>query len=45
VQGYLKFDPQQQNYGDDIQAVMQIQDGRWWAVWPRQLAAEGRRLR
>lgn len=45
VQGYLKFDSQQQNYGDDIQAVMQIQDGRWWAVWPRQLAAEGRRLR
>ncbi|MDR7555268.1 MAG: amino acid ABC transporter substrate-binding protein [Armatimonadota bacterium] len=45
VQGMLRFDRQQQNYGDDIQAVMQIQDGRWWAVWPQSMAAEGRQLR
>jgi branched-chain amino acid transport system substrate-binding protein len=45
VQGSLKFDPKQQNYGDDLQAVMQIQDGRWWGVWPQSLAGEDRRLR
>jgi branched-chain amino acid transport system substrate-binding protein len=45
VQGMLRFDAKQQNYGDDLQAVMQIQDGQWWAVWPQPLAAEGRRLR
>ena len=45
IQGQLKFDPNQQNYGDDLQAVMQIQDGGWWAVWPRPQAAEDRRLR
>lgn len=45
VEGYLRFDPRQQNYGDDIQAVMQIQDGRWYAVWPREKASQGRRIR
>lgn len=45
VQGWLRYDANQQNYGDDLQAVMQIQDGQWWSVWPQPMTAEGRRLR
>jgi branched-chain amino acid transport system substrate-binding protein len=44
VQGTLSFDPDAQNYGEDIQTVKQIQDGDWYVVWPDDMASDGRSL-
>lgn len=44
VQGEFDFQPEQQNYGSDIQTIKQIQDGGWFVVWPDDFATEGRSL-
>lgn len=44
VQGDFDFRPEQQNYGDDIQSIKQIQDGQWYVVWPEEKATDGRTL-
>jgi branched-chain amino acid transport system substrate-binding protein len=44
VQGTFEYRPDEQNYGDDIQTVKQIQDGDWYVVWPEDAASEGRSL-
>lgn len=44
VQGTFEFRPDEQNYGDDIQTIKQIQDGQWYVVWPDEAATEGRTL-
>ncbi len=41
--GRLRFDGQN-NYGDDLSKVKQVQDGKWVVVWPREFAAPGARL-
>jgi branched-chain amino acid transport system substrate-binding protein len=41
--GTLRFDGQN-NYGDDLFKVKQVQDGKWVVVWPREFAAPGARL-
>jgi branched-chain amino acid transport system substrate-binding protein len=41
--GKLRFDGQN-NYGDDLFKVKQVQDGKWVVVWPRDFAAPGARL-
>lgn len=41
--GKLRFDGQN-NYGDDLFKVKQVQDGKWVVVWPRESAAPGARL-
>ena len=41
--GTLRFDGQN-NYGDDLFRVKQVQDGKWVVVWPREFAASGARL-
>ncbi len=45
VQGVFRYNANEQNYGDDIQTIKQIQDGDWYVVWPADLASEGRTLR
>lgn len=45
VQGEFRYRADQQNYGADIQTIKQIQDGKWYVVWPAEFASEGRRLR
>lgn len=44
VQGEFNFRAEEQNYGDDIQSIKQIQDGDWYVVWPDDAASEGRTL-
>jgi branched-chain amino acid transport system substrate-binding protein len=41
--GKLRFDGQN-NYGDDLFKVKQVQDGKWVVVWPKEFAAPGARL-
>jgi branched-chain amino acid transport system substrate-binding protein len=41
--GKLRFDGQN-NYGDDLFKVKQVQDGKWVVVWPREFAAPGAKL-
>lgn len=41
--GTLRFDGQN-NYGDDLFKVKQVQDGKWVVVWPKEFAAPGSRL-
>jgi ABC-type branched-subunit amino acid transport system substrate-binding protein len=43
VTGKLRFDGPY-NYGDDLMKVRQVQDGKWYVVWPKEFAAPGRRL-
>jgi branched-chain amino acid transport system substrate-binding protein len=45
VQGTFEYQADQQNYGDDIQTIKQIQDGDWYVVWPSDHASEGRDMR
>lgn len=45
VQGDFDYRADEQNYGDDIQTIKQIQDGDWYVVWPDDVASEGRTLR
>jgi branched-chain amino acid transport system substrate-binding protein len=44
VQGDFDYRADEQNYGDDIQTVKQIQDGEWYVVWPEDQASEGRSM-
>lgn len=44
VQGTFEYRPDEQNYGDDIQTIKQIQDGNWYVVWPPDHASEGRAM-
>lgn len=44
VQGEFDFRADEQNYGDDIQSIKQIQGDTWYAVWPPESASEGRSL-
>jgi hypothetical protein len=44
VQGTFEYRPDEQNYGDDIQTIKQIQDGGWYVVWPDEFSSEGRSL-
>jgi branched-chain amino acid transport system substrate-binding protein len=44
VQGDFNYRADQQNYGDDIQTIKQIQDGGWYVVWPDEFASEDRSL-
>jgi branched-chain amino acid transport system substrate-binding protein len=39
VIGHLGFDPEQNNYSDDLTRIKQIQNGRWVVVWPTEFAA------
>ena len=41
--GKLRFDGPN-NYGDDLNKVRQIQDGKWVVVWPAEWAAPGAKL-
>jgi hypothetical protein len=43
ITGKLRFDGPY-NYGDDLMKVRQVQDGKWFVVWPKEFAAPGRRL-
>jgi branched-chain amino acid transport system substrate-binding protein len=43
ITGKVRFDGPN-NYGDDFSKVKQVQDGKWWVVWPTQFAAPGRKL-
>lgn len=39
VIGHLAFDPEQNNFSDDLTRIKQIQDGKWVVVWPEEFAA------
>ena len=41
IVGEMTFDPNNQNYGPDLQSIKQVQDGRWVVIYPSELAAEG----
>ena len=43
IQGKLRFDGPN-NYGDDLMAVKQVQNGKWVVVWPKDKAAPGATL-
>ncbi len=43
IQGTLRFDGPN-NYGDDLNRVKQVQNGRWVVVWPKEVAAPGAKL-
>jgi branched-chain amino acid transport system substrate-binding protein len=39
--GEVTFDPNNQNYGPDLQSIKQVQGGAWVVVYPSDFAAEG----
>ncbi len=41
VTGTLEFNPDENNYGEDLTKIKQIQDGQWVVVWPPEYATEG----
>lgn len=43
IQGRMRFNGTN-NYGDDMMALKQVQNGRWVVVWPPKLAAPGVKL-
>jgi ABC-type branched-subunit amino acid transport system substrate-binding protein len=43
IEGTLRFDGPN-NYGDDLNRVKQVQNGRWVVVWPKEVAAPGVKL-
>ena len=43
IQGKLRFNGQN-NYGDDLMRVKQVQNGKWLTVWPKEWAAPGAKL-
>jgi ABC-type branched-subunit amino acid transport system substrate-binding protein len=43
IQGKIRFDGPS-NYGDDLMAVKQVQNGKWVVVWPKDKAAPGAKL-
>lgn len=44
VVGHLDFNPEENNYGADLDRIKQIQDGSWYVVWPLEYAAPEREL-
>ena len=44
LEGKLRFNGPG-NYGDDLQRIKQVQDGRWVTVWPAAWATPGAKLR
>jgi branched-chain amino acid transport system substrate-binding protein len=40
ILGPMTFDPENQNYGPDLQKVSQIRDGQWVVVYPPEFATE-----
>lgn len=44
IQGRLRFNGPG-NYGDDLNRIKQVQDGKWVVVWPREWAAPGVKMR
>lgn len=44
VVGHLDFDPEQNNYGSDLDRIKQIQDGKWYVIWPPEYAAPDREI-
>ncbi len=44
IQGKLRFN-ERGNFGDDLNRVKQVQDGRWVTVWPKDWAAPGAQLK
>jgi branched-chain amino acid transport system substrate-binding protein len=44
VQGDLFFNPEENNYGPDLDKIKQIQDGEWVVVWPPEFS-DGHELR
>jgi ABC-type branched-subunit amino acid transport system substrate-binding protein len=43
ILGPLRFDGEN-NYGDDLTKVKQVQDGKWVVVWPKEFTPPGARL-
>jgi branched-chain amino acid transport system substrate-binding protein len=43
ITGKQRFDGPY-NYGDDLTKIRQVQDGKWFVVWPKEFAAPGRKL-
>ena len=43
IMGTLRFDGKN-NYGDDLQKVKQLRDGKWAVVWPPEFAKPGLKL-
>jgi branched-chain amino acid transport system substrate-binding protein len=43
IHGRLRFDGQN-NYGDDLMKIKQVQNSKWQVVWPTSSAAPGTRL-
>ncbi len=43
INGTLRFDGQN-NYGDDLSKVKQVQNGKWVIVWPPEFAAPGAKI-
>ncbi len=43
VNGTLRFDGQN-NFGDDLSKVKQVQNGKWVIVWPPEFAAPGAKI-
>jgi branched-chain amino acid transport system substrate-binding protein len=41
VIGPVSFDPNNQNYGPDLQKIKQVQNGEWIVVYPKEFAKEG----
>jgi branched-chain amino acid transport system substrate-binding protein len=41
VIGHLEFDPEKNNYSEDLTRIKQIQDGQWVVVWPEEYALPG----
>jgi len=44
IQGVLRFN-EAGNFGDDLNRVKQVQDGKWLTVWPKEWAAPGATLK
>jgi branched-chain amino acid transport system substrate-binding protein len=45
VLGPIDFDPKQNNYYGDLSVLKQIQDGKFYVVYPPEKASEGRTIR
>ena len=43
IEGKLRFNGKN-NFGDDLQRIKQVQNGKWVTVWPRDWAAPGARM-
>lgn len=39
--GDVTFDPNNQNYGPDLQKIKQVREGKWVVVYPSEFSAEG----